>query len=61
LISSQNEPGKSFFYTHTNFPILEDILQDPFSKGEEKLALLLGQFNRASYFPPSLDFEETTF
>ena len=33
-------------------PILEDILQDLSSKGEENLALLLGQFYSASYFPP---------
>jgi hypothetical protein len=37
---------------NTNLPILEDILQDLSSKGEENLALLLGQFYRASYFQP---------
>jgi hypothetical protein len=41
------------FYTHTNLPVLEDILQDLSSKGEESLALLLSQFYKASYFPPN--------
>jgi hypothetical protein len=52
LNSSPTEPVESFFHTHTSLPILEDILQDLSSKGEENLALLLGQFYRASYFPP---------
>jgi ribonuclease HI len=58
LNSSQTEPVESFFHTHTSLPILEDILQDLSSKGEENLALLLGQFYRASYFPP---YSGTTF
>jgi hypothetical protein len=52
LNSSRTKPIKGFFHTHTSLPILEDILQEISSKGEEKLALLLGQFYRASYFPP---------
>jgi hypothetical protein len=52
LNSSQTEPVESFFHTHTSMSILEDILQDLSSKGEGNLALLLGQFYRASYFPP---------
>jgi hypothetical protein len=55
---SQTEPVEIFFHTHTSFPILEDILQDFSSKGEEKLALLLSQFYKASYFPP---YSGTTF
>jgi hypothetical protein len=52
LNSSPTEPVQSFLHTHTSLPILEDILQDISSKGEENLALLLNQFYRASYFPP---------
>jgi hypothetical protein len=52
LNSSPTKPIEGFFHTHTSLPILEDILQDISSKGEENLALLLGQFYRASYFPP---------
>jgi hypothetical protein len=52
LNSSPTKPIEGFFHTHTSLPILEDILQDLSSKGEENLALLLGQFYRASYFPP---------
>jgi hypothetical protein len=54
LNSSPTKPIESFFHTHTSLPILEDILQDLSSKGEENLALLLGQIYRASYFPPYL-------
>jgi len=57
LNSSQTKPGIFFFYTHTSFPILEDILQYLFSKGEEKFAFLLSQFYRDSYFPPCSDSE----
>jgi hypothetical protein len=52
LNSSPTKPIEGVFHTHTNLPILEDILQDLSSKGEENLALLLGQFYKASYFPP---------
>jgi hypothetical protein len=52
LNSSPTETIESFFHTHTSLPILEDILQDISSKGEENLALLLDQFYRASYFQP---------
>jgi hypothetical protein len=52
LNSSPIKPIKGFFHTHTSLPILEDILQELSSKDEENLALLLGQFYRASYFPP---------
>jgi hypothetical protein len=52
LNSSPTEPVESFFHTDTSLPVLEDILQYLSSKGEENLALLLGQFYRASYFPP---------
>jgi hypothetical protein len=52
LNSSPTKPIEGVFHTHTSLPILEDILQDLSSKGEENLALLLGQFYRASYFPP---------
>jgi hypothetical protein len=51
LNSSPTKPIEGVFYTHTNPPVLEDILQDLSSKGEEILALLLGQFYKASYFP----------
>jgi hypothetical protein len=56
LNSSPTKPIEGVFYTHTNLPILEDILHDLFSKGEEILALLLGQFYKASYFPPISEF-----
>jgi hypothetical protein len=52
LNSSPTKPIEGVFHTHTSLPVLEDILQDLSSKGEENLALLLGQFYRASYFPP---------
>jgi hypothetical protein len=52
LNSSPTKPIEGVFYTHTNLPVLEDILHDLSSKGEESLALLLGQFYKASYFPP---------
>ena len=52
LNSSPTKPIEGVFHTHTSLPILEDILQDISSKGEENLALLLSQFYRASYFPP---------
>jgi len=52
LNSSPTKPIEGVFHTHTSLPILEDILQDLSSKGEENLALLLGQFYKASYFPP---------
>jgi hypothetical protein len=50
--SSPIKPSKGVLYTHTNLPVLEDILHDLSSKGEENLALLLGQFYKASYFSP---------
>jgi hypothetical protein len=52
LNSSPIKPTKGVLYTHTNLPVLEDILHDLSSKGEENLALLLGQFYKASYFSP---------
>jgi hypothetical protein len=52
LNSSPTKPTEGVFYTHTNLSILEDILHDLSSKGEEILALLLGQFYKASYFSP---------
>jgi hypothetical protein len=52
LNSSPTKPIEGVFHTHTSLPVLEDILQDLSSKGEENLALLIGQFYRASYFPP---------
>jgi hypothetical protein len=52
LNSSPTKPTEGVIYTHTNLPILEDILHDLSSKGEEILALLLGQFYKASYFSP---------
>jgi hypothetical protein len=52
LNSSPTKPTEGVFYTHTNLPVLEDILHDLSSKGEESLALLLGQFYKASYFSP---------
>jgi hypothetical protein len=48
--SSPIRPTEGVLYTHTNLPVLEDILHDLSSKGEENLALLLGQFYKASYF-----------
>jgi hypothetical protein len=48
--SSPIRPTEGVIYTHTNLPILEDILHDLSSKGEENLALLLGQFYKASCF-----------
>jgi hypothetical protein len=48
--SSPIRPTECVIYTHTNLPVLEDILHDLSSKGEENLALLLGQFYKASYF-----------
>jgi hypothetical protein len=56
LNSSPTKPIEGVFYTHTNMPVLEDILHDMSSKGEETLALLLGQFYKASYFPPISKF-----
>jgi hypothetical protein len=50
--SSPIKPSKGVLYTHTNLPVLEEILHDLSSKGEENLALLLGQFYKASYFSP---------
>jgi hypothetical protein len=55
LNSSPTKPIEGVFYTHTNLPVLEDILHDLSSKGEESLALLLGQFYKASYFSPILE------
>jgi hypothetical protein len=52
LNSSPTKPTEGVFYTHTNLPVLEDILHDLSYKGEEILALLLGQFYKASYFSP---------
>ena len=48
--SSPIKTLKGVLYTHTNLPVLEDILHDLSSKGEENIALLLGQFYKASYF-----------
>jgi hypothetical protein len=48
--SSPIRPTEGVIYTHTNMLVLEDILHDLSSKGEENLALLLGQFYKASYF-----------
>jgi len=52
LNSSPTKSIEGVFYTHTNLPVLEDILHDLSSKGEESLALFLGQFYKASYFSP---------
>jgi hypothetical protein len=49
--SSPSKPSKSILHTYTNLPVLEEIIQDLSSKGEENLALLLNQFYKASYFP----------
>jgi hypothetical protein len=51
LNSSPNKPSKSILHTYTNLPVLEEIIQDLSSKGEENLASLLSQFYKASYFP----------
>jgi hypothetical protein len=51
--SSPIKPSKGVLYTHTNLPVLEEILHDLSSNGEENLALLLGQFYKASYFSPT--------
>jgi hypothetical protein len=56
LNSSQTEPEKSFFYTHTSLPVLEDILQDLFSKGEENLALLAWPVLQSFLFPTLFRF-----
>jgi len=53
LDSSPRKPLKGILHTYTNLPVLEEILRDLSSKGEENLALLLGQFYKASYFPPT--------
>jgi hypothetical protein len=50
--SSPSKPSKGVLHTYTNLPVLEEILHDLSSNGEENLALLLGQFYKASYFPP---------
>jgi hypothetical protein len=39
LNSSPTKPIEGVFHTHTSLPVLEDILQDLSSKGEENLAL----------------------
>jgi hypothetical protein len=52
LNSSPTKPTEGVLYTHTNLPVLEDILHDLSSMGEESLALLLDQFYKASYFSP---------
>jgi hypothetical protein len=49
--SSPSKPSKGVLHTYTNLPVLEEILQDLSSKGEENLASLLSQFYKASYFP----------
>jgi hypothetical protein len=49
--SSPSKPSKSILHTYTNLPVLEEIIQDLSSKGEENLASLLSQFYKASYFP----------
>jgi hypothetical protein len=51
LNSSPSKPSKSILHTYTNLPVLEEIIQDLSSKGEQNLALLLNQFYKASYFP----------
>jgi hypothetical protein len=51
LDSSPSKPSKGVLHTYTNLPVLEEILQDLSSKGEENLASLLSQFYKASYFP----------
>jgi len=49
--SSPSKPSKNILHTYTNLPVLEEIIQDLSSKGEENLASLLSQFYKASYFP----------
>jgi ribonuclease HI len=51
LNSSPDKPSESSLHTYTNLPVLEEIIQDLSSKGEENLASLLSQFYKASYFP----------
>jgi hypothetical protein len=51
--SSPIKPSKGDLHTYTNLPVLEEILHDLSSKGEENLSLLLSQFYKASYFPPT--------
>jgi hypothetical protein len=53
--SSPIKPSKGILYTHTNLPVLEEILHDLSSNGEENLAFLLGQFYKASYFSPTYE------
>jgi hypothetical protein len=51
LNSSQTEPVESCFHTHTSLPVLEDILQDISSKGEENLALTARPVLQSFLFP----------
>jgi hypothetical protein len=53
--SSLIKPSKGILHTYTNLPVLEEIFHDLSSKGEENLALLLSQFYKASYFPPTFE------
>jgi hypothetical protein len=55
LNSSPNKLSKGVLHTYTNLLVLEEILQDLSSKGEENLALLLNQFYKASYFPSTFE------
>jgi hypothetical protein len=48
--SSPIKPSKGVLHTYTNLLVLEEILHDLSSKGEENLASLLGQFYKSSYF-----------
>jgi hypothetical protein len=52
LDSSPSKHSKGVLHTYTNLPVLEEILLDLSSKGEENLASLLSQFYKASYFSP---------
>jgi hypothetical protein len=49
--SSPSKHSEGVLHTYTNLPVLEEIIQDISSKGEENLASLLGQFYKGSYFP----------
>jgi hypothetical protein len=59
LNSLQTKPEKIYTYTHTSLPMIESILQNLFVKEEENLALLLGQFYKASNFPDPSEFTKT--
>jgi hypothetical protein len=51
LSSSPRKSSEGVLHTYINMPVLEEILHDLSSKGEENLALFPGQFYKASYFP----------